>query len=313
MNKNNHNRSKTINYLLYGISLILIVGILLFIFSYIRIIRSKKDIKASPEDARNYHIVITGCYENQLFLSQVYKGAEALSDKYKAVVELYVPSSQAEDVSLQKLLDYAAFVNADGAIVYIDSPDTLITPPRNDEGISIPLVTTGQYTSSIPQISFIGISYSELGRKIASETIKVLGTEGNVHFVGNDFSIFINYSSLTNSIQNILKIYPDINISFDSEISLEEESTDLIVCLTEKDTIKVAQLVSESEYKPKVIGFGGNETCNLYLEKGIIHELFAVNPEKIGEEAITELFEYRTKGYANSYISADVQITRGTK
>lgn len=276
---------------------------------------SKKDIKANSTDTRNYHIVITGCYENQLFLSQVYKGAEALSDQYKAVVELYVPSSQAEDVSLQKLLDYASFVNADGVIAYIDSPDTIVTPPRTDEGINIPLVTTGQYSSSIPQISFIGISYSELGRKIASETIKVLGPSGNVHFVGNDVTFFINYSSLTNSIQNNLKPYSDINISFDPEFDLENENTDLIVCLSEKDTIRIAQFVSElqTENKPKIIGIGGNETCNLYLEKGIIRELFAVNPERIGEDAIAELFEYRTKGYANSYISADVQITRGTK
>jgi len=38
--------------------------------------------------------------------------------------------------------------------------------------------------------------------------------------------------------------------------------------------------------------------------------LISQNPEKIGESAIEELFEYRTKGYANSYITADVKISR---
>ena len=33
-------------------------------------------------------------------------------------------------------------------------------------------------------------------------------------------------------------------------------------------------------------------------------------PEKIGETAIRELFEYRTKGSANSYITVDVKIAK---
>lgn len=310
-----HNKTKTIYFLLAFSSVFLILGILFFLFSYFRMYSSQNDKKSNPSDVRNYHIIVTGCYENQLFLSQVYEGAEKYSDTYNAVVELYVPSSQAEDVSLQKLMDYASFVNADGVIAYIDSPDAILEIPRNDEGNSIPLVTTGQYSPNLPQVSFIGISYSELGRKIASETIKSLGSKGKVRFIGNDFSIFINYSNLTNSIQSVLKAYPEIDYSFDDSLNLLEDNLDLIVTLSEKDTIKIAQEVSEfpANLRPKVIGIGTNETCQLYLEKGSINELLAVNPERIGEEAISELFEYRTKGYANSYIAADVQITRGQK
>lgn len=315
MKKLMHNKTKTIYFFVAFLSLSLITGIVFILFSFFRMKSLQNEKKYNSADARTYHIIVTGCYENQLFLSQVYQGAERLSDTYKAVVEQYVPSSQAEDVSLQKLMDYASFVNADGVIAYIDSPDTTLETPRNDEGVNIPLVTTGQYSPNLPQISFIGLSYSELGRKIASETVEALGTEGNVRFVGSDFSIFINYSNLTNSIQSGLKAYPNINYSFDEEISLLEDNIDLIVSLSEKDTIKIAQRVAElpDDLKPKVIGIGGNETCMLYLDKGIIKELFAVNPERIGEEAISELFEFKTKGYANSYIAADVQVTRSQK
>ena len=48
-------------------------------------------------------------------------------------------------------------------------------------------------------------------------------------------------------------------------------------------------------------------------EKNIINELIALDPEKIGESAIREFFEYKEKGYANSYIAADVKITRSSK
>ena len=37
---------------------------------------------------------------------------------------------------------------------------------------------------------------------------------------------------------------------------------------------------------------------------------FIIDPEKIGERAMRELFEYRNKGYANSYVTADVKISR---
>ena len=33
--------------------------------------------------------------------------------------------------------------------------------------------------------------------------------------------------------------------------------------------------------------------------------------EKIGQMAIRELFEYRSRGYTNSYVIADVKIVRG--
>ena len=89
----------------------------------------------------------------------------------------------------------------------------------------------------------------------------------------------------------------------------------LLICLSAEDTIRAAQTVTELNKSSQIgiIGFGDNETIQLYFEKGVISELFSVNPEKIGETAIRELFEYRNKGYANSYITADVQIRKAAK
>ena len=87
--------------------------------------------------------------------------------------------------------------------------------------------------------------------------------------------------------------------------------SNIFISLTEDDTIRSAQLLSEQfdMDRYKLIGFDGNEVCQLYLQKGWIKELVSLDPEKIGETAIRELFEYRTKGYANSYITADVKIS----
>ena len=92
-------------------------------------------------------------------------------------------------------------------------------------------------------------------------------------------------------------------------------NNNLFICLTEDDTIRMAQELSERyfSFNYKLLGFGGNEVCQLYLQKGYITELFSLDPEKIGERALKELFEYRNRGYANSYVTADVKISRAVK
>ena len=60
-----------------------------------------------------YHVIITGSYENLSFLSEVYKGASKLAPAYKTTVDLHVPKSQADTESLQELLNYCSFLNAD--------------------------------------------------------------------------------------------------------------------------------------------------------------------------------------------------------
>ena len=109
----------------------------------------------NPADTCLYNIIITGTYENQSFLTKLYEGASAMAKSYNAVVDLHVPQSQADTNSLQELLDYCSLMNADGIIAYIDSPDE--TPQilqRSDEPV-IPLVTTGQFSANLPQISYV--------------------------------------------------------------------------------------------------------------------------------------------------------------
>ena len=104
----------------------------------------------------------------------------------------------------------------------------------------------------------------------------------------------------------IEKITPELSI---------EGRNNIFISLTEDETILSAQLLSEQfdDFRYKLIGIGGNEVCQLYLQKGWIGELVSLDPEKMGETAIRELFEYRTKGYANSYITAEVKITRAQR
>lgn len=299
-----------------SVYLIAFVFFLVYNFSY------KKNPHNNNSTFRNYHVMILGKYENELFLQQVYEGVLKYSDDYNSICELYVPHSKAEDESLNSMLEYASLLNVDGVITYISSEEQ-ITPPVRSDGTIIPLITIGEYNLNIPQVSFIGNSYWELGKTFADESITFLQNEGTIFVINNSTSSLSSFSSLMNSFQSSLNSNENISYNVLSEIPSEEEiisildtyQKPLFVCLTEEDSLNFGQIVSYLDRKDevKLIGFGNNETVQLYYTKDIINILISENPEKIGEAAITELFEYRRKGYANSFATADLQIKRKIK
>lgn len=312
---------------IFSISLVLlaIISILLFAFFFITGKKSVTEEADNGED-RMYHVLVLGRYENELFLQKVFDGATKLSQQYNALVEFYVPHSQAENESLQKLFDYATYVNADGVIAYIDSPDDKMILPHRPDGTPIPLITTGLYIPTLQQISFIGNSYWELGRRIGDETVSILDNKGKAILINREKNDNPYYSNLTNAVQErisqhhsisyeVLDNYTAMDLRNLTTVSPDDKV--LLICLTEQDTIQLAQNLQElgldNTTNIKLIGFGSNEVTLHYLENGMITELISVDPEKIGETSIIELFEYRNKGYANSYVAAEVQITRSQK
>lgn len=302
--------------LIFSLSALLIFSIVFYAAFLSTRVRIQNQNEYNIADNCLYHVIITGTYENQSFLSDVYEGAAKAAGPYKTVVDLHVPISQAGTESLQSLLDYCSFMNADGIIIYIDSSEDTPALLTRSESPEIPIITVGQFSPNMHQVSYIGTNNWQLGKKIADETQSILPEGGNV-FIFDD-SAGQNSSNLINSIQAALQDNSTITTRLIEKISPElslEGSNNVFISLTEDDTIHYAQLLSE-KFKTNsysLIGFGGNEVCQLYLQKGWISELVSLDPEKIGETAIRELFEYRTKGYANSYITADVKITSGHK
>ena len=276
--------------------------------------RPQNQNEYNPSDTCLYHVIITGTYENLSFLSEVYKGASKLAGAYKTVVDLHVPNSQADTESLQSLLDYCSFLNADGIIIYLDSSEDTPVLLRRQDAPAIPLITTGQFSPNMQQISYIGTNNWELGKKIADEAQYFLPVGGSVYIISQ--SDDTNSYTLISSIQSALGDNQTITTKVIDKVTPEltiEGKDNIFITLTEDDTILSAQLLSEQfdSFRYKLIGIGGNEVCQLYLQKGWIGELVSLDPEKIGETALRELFEYRSKGYANSYITADVKTSRG--
>ncbi len=304
-----------------------LIKYILLIFSFISLIvfsiifyavffssraRIQNQNEYKPSDNCLYHVIVTGTYENQSFLKEVYEGADRASAYFNSVVDLHIPQSQADTESLQSLLNYCSYLNVDGIIVYVDSPDYKPELLTRSDSPSIPIITIGQFSPNFPQISFIGINNWELGKKIADETQDTLPDGGRVYIISDSNTQNSNnlISSIQSALQNNILISSMVIEEISPDLSLDGQNN-IFISLTEDQTIRSAQLLSEqfNMKNYKLIGFGGNEVCQLYLQKDWITKLVSLDPQKIGQDALYELFEYRSKGNANSYISADVKIS----
>lgn len=303
--------------------ILFILYIIAFIIFSIFVINSSGTKTKDSDSLRNYHILVIGEYQNRDYMEEMFKGIKSKSANYNVICELKVPKSEAENKNIQELFDYATYVNADGIIAYINNPELVIKQPYRIDGSIIPVVTTGQFAPGVNQTSFIGNSSWELGKIFADETKKMLNFSGNIYILKpKSYNAIVN-SNIINSFNSEVKNFVNLNVSilekYDdihkiAENKSETKKTDkvAIICLDQDDTINVAQLLTEyyKDNKIMLIGFGNNETCRLYLSKKVISELIYLNPVKIGETALKELFEYRTKGYSNSYVTVATQIIK---
>ncbi len=298
--------------LIFSFIALIVFSIIFYAVFFSSRARIQNQNEYNPSDTCLYHIIVTGTYENQSFLKEVYEGASRASAYFNSVVDLHIPQSQADTESLQSLLDYCSYLNADGIIVYVDSPDFKPDILTRSDSPSIPIITIGQFSPNFPQISFIGINNWELGKKIADETQDTLTNGGTVYIINDTNTQNSNnlISSIQSALQNNLLISSKVIEEISPDLSLDGQNN-IFISLTEDQTIRSAQLLSEQfdMEKYKLIGFGGNEVCQLYLQKGWITKLVSLDPQKIGQDALYQLFEYRSKGNANSYISADVKIS----
>ncbi|MEE3411953.1 MAG: substrate-binding domain-containing protein [Treponema sp.] len=312
------------------IELLLLAAIILstvFLAAQFMIFQNEQGSGQSAARERSRNILVLGKSDRKAYLEQVFLGAQSRSKANDAAVDLYTGTSATQEISTQALLNYASYLQADGIIVYIESSDSKLDIPLNKQGKPIPMVTIGAYRPDLPQLSYIGANYSELGKITGREIIGQIGQSGKAILLESSGQNDANHSNLMAGLLGTLATHPEISIktlqfekesSFSKEDNLRqqlasEEGLELIVSLTEENTILAAQSVRDLNLsgKVKIIGFGDSDDCRSDFEKKIVTELISVKIQDIGRRAMTEIFEYLENGYANSFVSAEVEILKG--
>lgn len=328
--KNEKSKERISFFSVLFVSLTLFFAALLCIFIFLYFRKHNLDFENALED-RNYHILVTGDYENNLFLSQVFLGAEELSADYNSIVELYVPQSYAQNESIQQLFDYASFANVDAVIAFIPANEDVsaLKVPSKKEENPIPLITIGNYFPQIPQVAYIGLNYSEMGKKTAEEALAMTENGGTIFLVQGDLGNSTQKSNFMNSFHSAIaresagrKHSHSVNF-IDSAMheyelmqtfGLTNDDYAVFITLNELDTVQTAQrLAAFTGVKTDIICVGNTEITESLFERGSIAEIIAVDPKEIGNAAIREIFEYLALRQSNNYITAGVQVRKAER
>ena len=307
---------------------ITLVSVVLFCLSFCTYIKQRNLEFENYLEDRNYHILVTGDYENQLFLRQVFQGAESISSDYNSIVELYVPQSYAQNVSLQELFDYASFANADAVIAFFSQNEDLddIVIPIKKDAIPIPLITIGTYHPQIPQVAYIGINYSEMGKKTAEEAAAFAGKDGQVFLLQGEVGSVSQNSNFLNSFSSafskeetsVRAVHVVNKVPHEQELiqnyNLKENDRVVFITLNEMSAVQASQILSAyTSIHTDIICVGNSEITESLFERHVISEIIAVDPEKIGVSALKEIFEYLALRHSNNYITAELQIRKAEK
>lgn len=321
--KNNTNFVK----ILTSIIFIGLLGIFCFYaFSQAHSISLSKIGEQTSGTERKFNVLVACTSREESFGRQIFRGAQAMAQKYDATIEFYMSDSQSDRASHQMIFDYASYIEADGVIAVLEGAEDGLSLPCLNDGSPIPMVTVGHYNPDLSQISYIGINYSELGVLIGNEILSSVSKIKNVCILYPDFPDNQNYSILMDALleltnKNNQLVMQNVFVPQNSSSSGENfyfrqladsEFPMIVVSLTEETTVLAAQTALDMNLtgKVRIIGFSHGAESRNYYEKGIISELILVNSLEIGKQAVEEIFEYKKNGYANSYIVAGIDILK---
>ena len=320
------NKRKHLEYSLIAILSVLTLIFLLVFFALVSRLERPLENQKKNSEKPSYHVLLCSLAENERSLMRIYEGVEQFARQENLVLDLYIPYSRGEDVSLQKLLNFASYTNADGVLFWNSSLNDSVKPVFNKSGDLIPLVTLGSYSKKLPAISHITSDYAGEGKSLALSIIQDYQKESKV--------LILNYSNCENQEFKEMETalcrgLKEMEISSVEVISLspEKAKTELkkcfsenlnqdfpliIVALSEFDTLQAAQVMNDfyeeqensslSERKIHLIGFGKNDSELFYLDEGLIDQLFMTDYVQNGKAALESLLNYKKSGISSEKV-----------
>ncbi len=305
------------------VEFLLLVAFLFFYLPKIKI--SSADSHNIADDRKNC-LMFVGFSEDTSFLKRAYDGAIRAAEKYDSVVALHIQDSRTEPENFQNLMDFAYDSGADGIIAYVPERMQFSRAAKTGGGTHVPLVFIGNRFDGTEQVSSIGGNYSEMGKKLADEVLELWEDKmtliifdsfsahnSNSLSIRNAFISGINSKGIKNflSLDHSVNSYKTMLVTHLNRLNRLEKKV-MLVSLSEPDSLYAVQKISMLSYvrNTKVLGIGENEILKKYLDTGIVSVLVSMDYEKMGEDAVAEIFEHKEDARSVGTIPAGIKIIK---
>lgn len=280
------------------------------------------------EDTLAYHFSLYLPDNRTSFFAGIIEGAERAALEMNAAVSIHSIDPAKNE------LEMASYTGVDGVIVcpYLD--DALARRQLEKLG-QIPVVLINHNIPNDQPWPFIGTNNFDMGRRIGmvSQTLKPEADPLRLALVYSDKApgIYAERELMEMGVAAALGENAVPIMSFRTRLNpLDAEallyrlfrnaeapegalSINVIVFTDPSDTLAAAQTLVDMNLvgRVQVIGFGADPGVMETLQKGIVACSVAINPERIGYEAVRSLTALRTTGYTSTSIDTGIDIITG--
>lgn len=315
-----------------GVLLLLIVAFSIFFF-YMRIAGTKGLLMSDEaEEYDSYYVLITDSPDTD-FWQSVYQGAVAEAEKHNAYVELLGENLE-QSYSKADLLNIAINSNVDGIIIEGDDDNDTVKLLLKAKEEGIPVVTVSDDNMESKRISYIGVSCYNLGKEYGEQLVKYV--KENVPdtcrtmvlmddtFTSNSQSIILTAINEVIEDENLAdKITLSSHVvSSNKDYAAEEDirdifvgenshsGPDVVICLSEKNTLCVYQTVVDYNKvgNVEIFGYYLSPVIKDAIDKEIIRSSIVVDTDQMGRRSIEAMNEYKESGYVSEIYLIDTDL-----
>jgi ribose transport system substrate-binding protein len=304
-----------------------LIGMLLLIavmFGQLMINVDNKAAEKEPVEKPDYHIQIIVQNTDEYFWTLFQEGAKAAEKEFGAYVE-FVKIPQRDTKYLQETVEMGVNAGVDAiALQAADSEETLaIIEGATKQGLV--LLTYENDDFIIPNTPMVGSNSYSIGNIAGDMAVDASGGSANVAVILNDSGEQSDEQYKNLIVQGILesfspygtiqidKIYTINADMFEAEkiattIISELDKVDMIICLDERSTPGVAQVLVDSNMVGdiKLIGYGVAPQTLDYIDRGVIYGTVCPKAYDIGYYTVKQIASSLKGEQISDYVSTDL-------
>lgn len=332
--RDKNHRDYIVLMVLTGLMVVLVVIALVF---YAKQLDAIDKIQGADQKAGEYgrhFAMIVDDFEDE-FWQGVFEGAQKTAESNGAYLEL-MGSTLSVSYTNADLIKMAIASRVDGIMIEPDGTDEVASLIEEAALSGIPVVTMLHDEAESKRVSYVGVSYYNLGQQYAEQISAIIRNKGVSDT--SDYKVMvlmdndINDSSRTivySTIQDVLGKQKDIKshvtmearmiesgTAFSAEESIrnifmsEKELPDIMVCLDETCSACVYQALVDYNQVGQVelVAYYTGGTIISGIGKNIISSTTGVDTSRMGASGIEALLEYIKTGFTSDYYSVDTFI-----